>query len=125
MSVWTSTVRNKRRWEDVLSNQFVIVAQDKGKAAGFGTLDKGNYIDMFFIDKDFQRQGIARQIYIRLENEAKRLGTNEITSNVSKTARMFFEKMGFKVLKEQTVTLEGIDLNNYKMTKKLDEPLSF
>ncbi len=80
---------------------------------------------MFFIDKDFQRQGIARQIYIRLENEAKRLGTNEITSNVSKTARMFFEKMGFKVLKEQTVTLEGIDLNNYKMTKKLDEPLSF
>ena len=36
-------------------------------------------------------------------------------SNVSITARPFYERFGFKVAKEQHLELRGVKLTNYKM----------
>ena len=120
VDVWTSGIENKQRWQDILTNQFVIVAQDKDKITGFCTLDKGNYLDLLYIHKDFQRQGIAYKLYSDIEKEAKRQGQNKLTSGVSKTAKPFFEKIGFRVLSEQKVNLKGVELTNYKMTKNIE-----
>ena len=120
VDVWTSGIENKQRWQDILTNQFVIVAQDKDKITGFCTLDKGNYLDLLYVHKDFQRQGIAYKLYSDIEKEAKRQGQNKLTSGVSKTAKPFFEKIGFRVLSEQKVNLKGVELTNYKMTKNIE-----
>ena len=120
ISVWTSSIENENRWLDILTNQFVLVAQDRKKIVGFCTLDNGNYIDLLYIHQNYQRQGIAHKLYADIEKEARRQGQTELTSNVSKTARPFFEKVGFKMLKEQSISLKGVELTNYKMTKGLE-----
>ena len=120
IAVWASGIDNKQRWHDILTNQFVIVTQHADKIVGFATLDNGNYIDLFYVHKDHQRQGIAQRLLDDIEAEARRLKQTTLTSDVSKTARPFFEKNEFNVLREQNILLKNVSLTNYKMTKHFD-----
>jgi len=116
----TKSNRNKQRWIDILTKQYVLVAHINNEIVGFATLDNGNYIDLLYVHKNHQRQGIADSLYENIENEAKRQNQSSLTSNVSKTARPFFEKVGFEVTKEQTVVRRNVELTNYKMEKKIN-----
>lgn len=118
LEVWSSGARNEARWLEVMRNQFVLVAQFNQQIAGFCTLD-GEHIDLLFVHKDHQHQGIASQLYDLIEKKAIQQHKKRLTADVSKTARLFFEKVGFLVIQEQTVNVKGIDLNNYKMEKIL------
>jgi len=119
IQAWVSGVKNTERWLEVINMQFVLLAIIQNKIAGFGTLKNENYIDFFYIHKDFQRQGIAAKILTELEIEAKNQFSKTITSDVSITAKPFFEKKGFKVKTEQKNIRLGIELINYKMEKTL------
>src|SRR5690606_15277323 len=101
----------------MLNDQFVIVALDSNIIIGFGTLDNGSYIDMFYVHKYYQGQGVAKSLYRALENEAIRQHQTSLSADVSKTARAFFEKIGFSVVTEQTIVRKSVTLTNYKMTK--------
>lgn len=118
-AVWSASVENTERWRKVLLHQIVIIAEKNNKMVGYGTLDKGNYIDFFYIHKDFQRQGIADKILAQIESQAQKMGHSILSSDVSITAKPFFEKKGFTVLKEQQNIRKGIELINYKMEKQL------
>lgn len=122
IEAWISDTKNNtngKLWQDILTKQFVLVAQQDNKIVGFATLENGNYIDLFYVHKDYQRQGIANKLYIDIETEVKRQGRTILTADVSKTARPFFEKQNFLVVKEQVVSRKNVNLINYKMTKCL------
>lgn len=121
IEAWASGIDNKQRWDEIMTKQFILVAQSANKIVGFATLDNGNYIDLLYVHKDHQRQGIAQQLLDNIETEARRLKQIFLTSDVSKTAKPFFENKGFKVLTEQTMIRKGINLTNYKMKKNLAE----
>ena len=114
---WISGVKNKERWIEVIEKQFVLLAIIQDQIAGFGTLKDGNYIDFFYIHKDFQRQGIADKLLNELELEAKNHNSKIITSDISITAKPFFEKNGFTAKVKQRNVRLGIELINYKMEK--------
>lgn len=120
IQVWAVGVENNTRWQKMFSEQYVLIAERDRMIVGFCTLDKGNYIDMFYVHRDYQGQGIASELYNSLETEAKRQQQKSLTANVSKTARPFFEKMGFKVLTEQIVKRQDVELINYRMEKLLN-----
>lgn len=120
IDVWISGVKNTERWVAVINTQFVLLAIIEDQIVGFGTLKDGNYIDFFYIHKDFQRQGIADRLLTELQLEAKKQHSKVITSDVSITARPFFEKKGFIVKAEQRNIRFGIELINYKMEKNLE-----
>ncbi len=120
VKVWTSSIKNKSRWNDIFANQYVLVAKIEDTIVGFVTLSNRNYIDLFYVHKDFKGQKIAGKLYTKIENEALRYGQNEITSDVSITARPFFEKMGFNVLMEQTVLRKGVEFTNHRIMKTLN-----
>ncbi|WP_433835101.1 GNAT family N-acetyltransferase [Flavobacterium anhuiense] len=119
IEAWISSVKNKERWIDVIENQFVLLSIIENQITGFGTLKDGNYIDFFYMHKDFQRQGIAYKILNQLELEAKNNRSKVITSDVSITAKTFFQKKGFVVKVEQKNIRLGVELINYKMEKEL------
>ena len=81
----------------------------------FGDIDKTGYLDMLFVHKDFQGQGIASAICDRLEET---ITTDKITTHASITAKPFFEKRGYKTVKEQQVIRNVIQLTNYVMEKQ-------
>ncbi|WP_281631097.1 GNAT family N-acetyltransferase [Flavobacterium luteolum] len=119
IEAWISGVKNKERWIEVIEKQFVLLAIIENKIAGFGTLKDDNYIDFFYIHKDFQRQGIADKILNELETEARKHHSKIITSDISITAKPFFEKKGFVVKAEQKNIRLGVELINFKMEKEL------
>lgn len=119
IEVWKSGTENEERWLKVIEKQHILIAVSENKMIGFCTLDQGNYIDLLFVHKDYQHQGIAKALYTQIEQEALQQEAFILNADVSKTAKPFFEKMGFKVNAEQTVHLKGVDLINYKMSKNL------
>lgn len=119
IEAWRLGAENEMRWQKVIENQYVLIAVSHGKIAGFISLDQGNYIDLLFVHKDFQNQGTAFQLYQWVEQEAVRQKQPFLTADVSKTAKPFFEKMGFHIIREQSVPVRGTKLTNYKMEKKL------
>ncbi|MFH6943732.1 GNAT family N-acetyltransferase [Flavobacterium sp. FlaQc-50] len=120
IEVWTSGVNNTERWIEVIEKQFVLLALIENKIVGYGTLKDTNYIDFFYIHKDFQRQGIANNLLTRLELEAKKRSSKTITSDISITAKPFFEKKGFVVKAKRKNIRSGVELINYKMEKSLE-----
>ena len=95
-----------------------IVAEEDGVIAGFGDMDDTGYLDRLYVHKDFQRQGIAAAICDRLEAAlSPELSPVRFTTHASITAKPFFEKRGYRIVKEQTVERLGIRLTNYVMEK--------
>jgi putative acetyltransferase len=119
LRVWTSGIENRSRWTTKLVNQYFLVATVEKQIVGFGSLENENYVDFMYIHKDYQRQGLADKLLASLENEAKRHGTKILKSDVSKTAKGFFEKKGFKTITDQTKIIDSIEITNYRMEKEL------
>ena len=119
IEVWRSSVENKDRWLELIDNQYVLVAETDDLIVGFITLKDSNYIDFLYVHEKHQGQKIAQQLYQKIEQKAKDNNSKSLKSDVSITARPFFKKMGFTVIKEQKIDREGIQLINYKMQKNL------
>lgn len=69
--------------------------------------------------KDFQSKGIATMLLEEIERYAITKGIIRITSEVSLTARPFFEKQGYVVEKEQKRLANKLSLTNFWMAKTL------
>lgn len=102
------------KWDLSLQEHYSIVAVENNAIVGFGDIDKTGYLDRLFVHADYQGKGIATAICDKLEQFVE----ENITTHTSITARTFFEKRGYKVVKEQQVERQGIFLTNYVMVKE-------
>lgn len=72
-----------------------------------------------FIHKDHQGEGIASALLQQIEAYACEQGIRQIFSEVSITARPFFEHKGYVVTCEQQMQANHLWLTNYRMKKLL------
>lgn len=98
---------------------YVVAENENGVIVGFASVNYAGYIHTLFVHKDFQHQGIATSLYHYIELYAKEKGAKQLTSEVSITAKPFFEKQGFQVDEEQRRRANKLYLTNYKMSKQL------
>jgi putative acetyltransferase len=117
IDAWVSSVENKERWKSILANQYFLIAEINNKMVGFGSLENGNYLDFMYVHKDFLRKGIANLIFEKLKAKSLELGFDKLNSDVSKTARPFFENKGFKVIRENKNMMKGVEIINYHMSQ--------
>jgi putative acetyltransferase len=96
-----------------------FVAEYDGQVAGFTDLDGDGHIDMFYVNPDFQRRGVASAMLRFLAERGQSERRKRLFGEVSITARPVFERHGFKVLAYQTVETNGQSLGNYRMEKLL------
>jgi putative acetyltransferase len=108
-----------RDWEKICLERFTYVADDEGVIAGFGELELNGHIDCFYCHKNYQRMGVGSRIYRAIEAKANELGINRLYTEASITAKAFFLKMGFNILREQQVECRGETFINYAMEKFL------
>jgi len=70
-----------------------------------------------FVYRDFQEMGVATVLLNEIERYADVMGIKRITSEVSLTARPFFEKRGFVVEKGQKYKANKLFQTNFVMAK--------
>ncbi|MFV0418843.1 MAG: GNAT family N-acetyltransferase [Dysgonomonas sp.] len=117
---WASCGDNDSPWVQLLTEHHLIMVKNESeKIVGFSSINRDGYLHMMFVHKDFQRLGIAKLLYNSIENYAINNNIRTITSEVSITARPFFERQGFAVDEEQKRKAKNLYLTNYKMSKKI------
>ena len=91
------------------------MAELDGQLAGFGDLDPAaGYLDRLYVGRAFQRRGVASALCDALEGAAR---SHPITTHASRTARPFFERRGYRVIRAQQVERRGVQLENFVMEK--------
>lgn len=106
-----------RDWVSVCSERFTYVADDNSTVAGFGELESDGHIDCFYCHKDYQRMGVGSKIYHAIEAKAQELKIHRLYTEASITAKPFFLRMGFSIMKKQQVECRGESFINYAMEK--------
>lgn len=84
---------------------------------GFADVQPSGHIDMFFVHFLWQRQGVGRRLMQAIHAEALARGLPLLTSDVSTTARPFFEAHGFRVVARQQVWRDETSLENFRMVR--------
>lgn len=120
LDAWTSGIIFDKWDKSFLSNN-TIVAENNGIIAGFGDMDRNGYLDRLYVNKDYQNIGIGSAIINELEKTAVSNGVFCFTTYSSITAKPFFIKHDYRVLKENAVLKNGIEMRNYFMEKYYSE----
>lgn len=113
LNAWATGTVDLEKWNQSLLEHNSFAAIEDEIIVGFGDIDKTGYLDRLYVHKDYQQMGIAT----RLCNELEKMVEGKIVTQASITAKPFFEKRGYTVLKEQQVERHGIYLTNYIMEK--------
>lgn len=93
--------------------------RSQGRSQVLQRLEPDGHIDCFYCHKDYQRRGVGSQLYQAIEAKALELPVNRLFVEVSITAKPFFQRMGFAIVKEQTVDRRGETFTNFAMEKFL------
>lgn len=113
LNAWATGHVDLEAWNKSLLEHYSIVAVDNGIIVGFGDIDQTGYLDRLYVHADYQGRGIATAICNKLEQSV----SGKIVTHASVTAKPFFEKRGYKVIKEQSVERQGVFLTNFVMEK--------
>lgn len=114
LDAWASGNVDLEAWNRSFTEHYTFVAVDGELIVGFGDIDKTGYLDRLFVHKDYQRKGIAAEICDNLEQSV----TGTIVVHVSITAKPFFEKRGYVIVKEQQLKRKEIELTNFVMSRQ-------
>ncbi len=121
LDAWTAGIAAREAesiWNGRFSRQYSLVAVIEGKIVGFADMDVGGYLDMLYVHKDYQGRHVASALCDRLESA---VSSPVFTTHASITAKGFFEKRGYRVIKQQQVERAGVWLTNYVMEKRMKE----
>ncbi|RHJ79132.1 GNAT family N-acetyltransferase [Parabacteroides sp. AM08-6] len=117
---WASCGDNLSNIEEMIKTHYFIVAvNQQSQIVGFSSITPQGYLHSMFVHKDFQDKGIATMLLEEIERYAISNGIMRIASEVSLTARPFFEKRGYIVEKEQKRKANQLSLINFWMAKEL------
>jgi putative acetyltransferase len=119
VEVWSLSGDDQPRWRKSIAEQYFIVAEINGIITGFSSIDPEGYLDFMYVHKDYQRMGVAKALLDEIEQKAREQENNLIYSHVSITARGFFEKHGYKHIKDLNDPYKGVVFTNALMEKQL------
>ena len=111
LDAWACGLVDMETWNRSFEEHFTVIAQAEGRITGFGDMSADGYLDRLYVHRDYQGKGIGTMICNRLEQAV----SGNIITHASITARPFFEKRGYRVVKEQQVERQGVFLTNFEM----------
>jgi len=116
---WASCGNDISHIKEMIRTYFFIVATNQQlQVVGFASITQQGSM---FVHKDFQGKGIATILLNEIERYATATGIIRITSEVSLTARPFFEQRGYIVTEEQKRRANQLSLTNFWMAKNLSK----
>ncbi|MCG3767326.1 GNAT family N-acetyltransferase [Vibrio cincinnatiensis] len=117
VEAWAPDGFSSEIWQQKMNLLSPFVAEIDGKIVGYSDLQENGLIDHFFCHHEHQGQGVGRQLMEHVLRMGELQGITRFYSEVSITARPFYERFGFNVIQEQTIEVRGQKLCNFVMEK--------
>ncbi|GAA0077648.1 GNAT family N-acetyltransferase [Clostridium sp. CTA-5] len=114
LNVWATGNVDIDEWNKSFLNNYTLVAEENGIIIGFADISNEGYLERLYVHKDHQNMGVVTALCDRLE---KTYSVEYIITHASITAKSFFEKRGYKMIKKQFIERNGVVLINYIMKK--------
>ena len=109
LDAWAPAEPDAAAWDASLRAHRTLVAEEDGRILGFADLGSDGYLDRLYVHRDWQGRGVASALCAALPGARR--------THASITARPFFERRGWHVVKEQRVERRGVALTNFVMEK--------
>jgi len=115
LDAWADGRADTAAWnQSLLAHISYVAAEDTG-IVGFGDITPEGYFDRLFVHKEFQHRGVASALCDKLEGS---VSAQKLVVHASITAKPFFERRGYQVVKRQQVLRKGLFLTNYVMERR-------
>ena len=118
IEVWSGRISAKR-FRDSIKTRFRLVAVDKDKIVGFGDFSKDGELAGLYVHKNYQGSGIGPLLLKKLEDSARQKGIKKFFLGSTITAKDFYRKHGYKVIKKTKHQIKNQKLIVYRMEKKI------
>lgn len=118
---WAGEKPNPERWKRRCEFKRPFVFVENGEIAGFLELDTDGHIDCAYINPDFKRRGIMSRLIQHAVETSFSFGLSRLYVDASICAMPVFQKAGFAIVCEKSVTIRGVELKNFEMEKKRKE----
>ncbi|MGN1002067.1 MAG: GNAT family N-acetyltransferase [Oscillospiraceae bacterium] len=115
LDAWAPAQRDPAAWNESFLAHHTLVAEEDGRIVGFGDMAPDGYLDRLYVHREHQGRGIASVLCDALEGAC---GAARFYTHASLTARPFFEKRGYRTVREQQVERRGVRLTNFVMEKQ-------
>ena len=119
LDAWAPGVPDPAAWDRSFRRHLTLVAEEDGRITGFGDMDETGYLDRLYVRGDCQGRGVASAICAALEEAVP---AERFTVHASITARPFFERRGYRTIRERQVVRRGVVLTNFRMEKRRPLP---
>ncbi|PMG42391.1 GNAT family N-acetyltransferase [Vibrio lentus] len=120
VEAWAPSNFDSELWQKCLHRIQPFVAEFDGRVVGYTDLQPNGLIDHFFCHHEYQGKGVGRALMEHVFQIGSVRGVSRYFSEVSITARPFYENFGFTVVNEQEVEMRGVKLTNYVMEKVVE-----
>jgi len=119
VDAWAPKIPDESGWLEKLRSTFTYVAEANGQIVGFANLERNGHLDCLYTHYRHQGTGIASRLLSEIETRARALGARRLFTEASLTARPFFQRRGFRVVRESEVERLGVRLRNTIMERAL------
>mgnify|MGYP000378855422 CR=1 FL=1 len=118
--VWASKDKiNIDFWKKRFKDEYVFVALFENKIVGFISLRDDGLLDHLYIDKKHQGTPVRNLLWRNILIKVEELGLKRIFTEASIMAMPIAKRMGFRLIKKQTIKIEDLELTNYLMEKMM------
>lgn len=114
LEAWAPGTVDLEGWERSFQGHHTLVATEGETVLGFGDMDGSGYLDRLYVRADRQGRGVGSVLCGLLERSA----AGRVVTHASITARPFFERRGYRAVREQQVERRGVLLTNVVMEKE-------
>lgn len=114
LDAWATGQVDIMAWDASFLAHHTLVAVENNEIIGFADMDDTGYLDRLYVHYAHQREGVATALCDALEEASS---AEKFSTHASITARPFFEKRGYRVVKEQQVERFGVWMTNFCMKR--------
>lgn len=115
VSAWAPKDFESSIWASKMASISPFVAYIDSKVVGYADLQGCGKIDHFFVHGDYQSRGVGSALMRHILEKA--ICFERVYSEVSHTAKPFYERHGFTSIKKQTFTVRKVQLQNNLMQR--------
>jgi len=118
INVWATASAKKWRENAKAKNSTILIALDKNKLIGFVQL-KDSEVKALYVHKSYIGREIGKRLLKKLEETAYKKGIRKLHCMSTITAKNFYQKHGYKIIKKTKYKIGNQKLTVYKMEKNL------